>query len=201
MGILINTGTFQNQHELKDILQRIDEIKQELQSLGQVLSQNNVNMETSLIDAEGFPRSDINIVEVRMARARINRLKNDYRGLTDNMQTMLHNINILNSPQVVQEPVYQPFAKVNYIIHKSPADLAGLQEGDLIKKFGTVHAGSHDTLSAVSRLVQASENKEIEILVMRKIDTKETDINLILIPQKSWGGSGSLGAYIIPINI
>ncbi|QSL65743.1 hypothetical protein MERGE_000021 [Pneumocystis wakefieldiae] len=199
--ILMDTQTLQDKHDFKDILQRIDEIKQELQSLSHVLSQNNVNMETPLIDAEGFPRSDINIVEVRMARARINRLRNDYRELTNNMQTILDNINVLNSPQVVQKPTYQPFAKVNYIIHKSPADLAGLKEGDLIKKFGTVHAGSCDAISAVSRLVQASENKEIEILVMRKINTEETDINLILTPQKNWGGSGSLGAYIVPINI
>ncbi|KTW26010.1 hypothetical protein T552_03280 [Pneumocystis carinii B80] len=205
MGILINTESSQIPAELKDILQRIDDIKQELQSLSQVLSQNNVNMETSLIDEEGFPRSDINIVEVRMARARINRLRNDYRELTDSMETILHDIHVLNGPSIVQEPIYRPFAKVNYIMHKSPAYLAGLHEGsillgDLIKKFGTVHAGSHDTISAVSRLVQASENKEIEILVVRKIDSKETDINLVLIPQKDWGGGGSLGAYIVPIN-
>ncbi|KAG5440749.1 hypothetical protein PCK2_000185 [Pneumocystis canis] len=62
-----------------------------------------------------------------------------------------------------------------------------------------IHIGNHQGLSALVQLVQASENKKIELLVTREIKSKETDITLTLIPQKNWGGSGSLGAHIIPI--
>ncbi|KAG5440343.1 hypothetical protein PCANB_001913 [Pneumocystis canis] len=41
--------------------------------------------------------------------------------------------------------------------------------------------------------------KKIDLLITREVESKETDINLTLIPQKNWGGSGSLGAHIIPI--
>ncbi|KAG5440748.1 hypothetical protein PCK2_000184 [Pneumocystis canis] len=123
----------QSQQDLKDILQRVDEIKKELQSLSNVLLQHNVNMETPLIDADGFPRSDIDVVSVRMARSRINQLKNDYHALTNNIQATLHALHDSrisdNSKEVLQEPVYKPYARVNYVIHQSPAALAGLQKG------------------------------------------------------------------------
>ncbi|CCJ29639.1 unnamed protein product [Pneumocystis jirovecii] len=191
-----------NSH-LKDIFKRLDEIKQELQSLSDVLLQHNVNMETPLIDEEGFPRSDIDVVSVRIARARINRLKNDYHALTNNIQVALHTLHKHN-PQdttqtAIENTIERPFARVNYIIHQSPAALAGLQEGDLIKRFGTIHAENHQGLSSLVQLVEMSDNKEIPLQIVRKEESKEININLTLIPQKNWGGSGSLGAHIVPI--
>ncbi|KAG5520181.1 hypothetical protein PMAC_001258 [Pneumocystis sp. 'macacae'] len=190
-------------NHLKDIFKRVDEIKQELQYLGDVLFQHNVNMETPLVDEEGFPRSDIDVVSVRIARARINRLKNNYHTLTDSIQTALHALHIYNSQDInqtiIENTVKRPFARVNYVIHQSPASLAGLQEGDLIKQFGTIHAENHQGLSALVQLVEASDNKEISLLITRKKESKEIDINLTLIPQKNWGGNGSLGAHVVPI--
>lgn len=199
MGIPV-TQALQDDYGLAEILQRADDIKQELQSLSHVLRENNVDMETPLVDAEAFPRADIDVVSIRIARARINQLKNDYHVLTDNIQAALHALHAQNSSQPSQQEfTYRPFARVHYVIHQSPAALAGLKEGDLIKKFGSIHEGNHEALSALVRLVQISEEKEITLLVTRKIDSNEVDVNLTLIPQKNWGGNGSLGAHIIPL--
>ncbi|KAG4305203.1 hypothetical protein PORY_001373 [Pneumocystis oryctolagi] len=227
MGIPVDSQvSFQNLENvenigshLKDIFKRVDEIKQELESLGNILHQvcffikqsninvlkHNVNMETPLVDKEGFPRSDIDVVSIRIARARINQLKNDYHALTDNIQEalrILHSQESQNITQnIIEDIVERPFARVNYVINQSPAALSGLQEGDLIKRFGTIHAGNHQELSALVQLVEASDNKKIELLIVRKTESKETDINLTLIPRKDWGGNGSLGAHIVPINL
>ncbi|KAG4302031.1 hypothetical protein PCK1_001706 [Pneumocystis canis] len=165
MGILVDSKMSlqddQNKQYLVDILQRADEIKKELQILSNILFQHNVDMETPLIDADGFPRSDIDIVAgiIRMARARINCLKSDYHALINNIQAILHALhdsNVSNdSKETLKEQVYEPYARVNY--------------------------------------------KKIDLLITREVESKETDINLTLIPQKNWGGSGSLGAHIIPI--
>jgi len=43
--------------------------------------QHGVNMNTSLISFDGYPRSDIDVAQIRTTRARIVRLKNDYKEL------------------------------------------------------------------------------------------------------------------------
>lgn len=44
-------------------------------------NQHNVTMTTSLISFDGYPRPDIDVAQIRTTRARIIRLKNDYKDL------------------------------------------------------------------------------------------------------------------------
>ena len=56
------------------------------------LFQNNIGMDEALVDAEGFPRSDIDIVAVRTARNQIICLRNDHRRVLQELESGLHRI-------------------------------------------------------------------------------------------------------------
>ena len=54
-------------------------------------------------------------------------------------------------------PIETPFAKVNNVVAKSPAEDAGLRVGDRITRFGDVNWINHDKLSKVAETVQRNE--------------------------------------------
>lgn len=48
-----------------------ERIEREIEELNLVLENNHVGMTDSLLDAEGYPRSDIDVYQIRLARHRI----------------------------------------------------------------------------------------------------------------------------------
>lgn len=56
------------------------------------LMQNKIDMKEPLIDAEGFPRADIDVYAVRNARVNIIRSNNDRQALTDRIEKALHEL-------------------------------------------------------------------------------------------------------------
>lgn len=81
-------------------------------------------METSLITHDGFPRSDINVLEIRNARVKIIRLRNDLNAiineLSEKMQSQFYNSN----KESESNDLGIPFAKVTEVVANSPADKA-----------------------------------------------------------------------------
>ena len=55
------------------------------------------------------------------------------------------------------ELVEIPFARVNGVVARSPADDSGLRVGDRIRKFGNVNWINHEKLSKIAETVQMSE--------------------------------------------
>lgn len=51
---------------------------------------DNVGMSGPLVDAEGFPRNDIDVYQVRLARQTIICLQNDHKELMNQIQTLLN---------------------------------------------------------------------------------------------------------------
>jgi len=111
-------------------------------------------------------------VAVRTTRARIIRLKNDYKDLMSRIEKGLHEHHArlaaqagdattangaqagLSAPPAALEA---PFAKVNSVVADSPAATAGLQVYDTITKFGWVDWTNHENLSRVAEAVSQNE--------------------------------------------
>uniref|UniRef100_A0A914VDZ1 Nas2 N-terminal domain-containing protein n=1 Tax=Plectus sambesii TaxID=2011161 RepID=A0A914VDZ1_9BILA len=57
--------------EVKKLMDDRDELDKQLADHFAILKVNNVDMETPLVDAEGFPRADIDVYAVREARNKV----------------------------------------------------------------------------------------------------------------------------------
>ncbi|PKA47733.1 hypothetical protein AXF42_Ash014510 [Apostasia shenzhenica] len=168
----------------------------------------------NLVDAEGFPRSDIDIPTVRAQRARLIALRNDHRDITtkidENLQ-LLHSAKLTRSePQasrtsdpstsgygsisetssmVVDLVARVPFAMVDEISDASPAAEDGLQLGDQIMKFGNLVMGDA-LLARLASEVQSNEDVQIPVVLMRH----GTLMSITLRPRQ-WHGRGLLGCH------
>ncbi|KAJ6785911.1 hypothetical protein PWT90_09498 [Aphanocladium album] len=174
-------------------------------------------MDTPLLTRDGFPRSDIDVAQIRTTRARIIRLKNDYKEIMANVEKFLHE-HFANAaetaasaptaaagasgilPDSETQSLDQPFAKVNSVAANSPAEAAGLKAGDEIRNFGYVNRGNHDGLKKVAECVQGNEGSNIFIRVSRPAGVaSREELRLTLTPRQNWGGRGLLGCHITPL--
>lgn len=125
-------------------------------------------MQTPLCTFDGYPRDDIDVAQIRIARSRIIHLRNDYKGLMNKIEKGLHAHHATIAASLATTPpsplassstqlIEVPFAKVNTVVPGSPAAEAGMRPGDLIKRFGTVNALNHSRLSRVAELVTQDE--------------------------------------------
>ncbi len=150
--------------------------------------QHGVNMNTSLTTFDGYPRDDIDVAQsvphsvvlcgsivhfsiVRTTRARIIRLRNDYKSLMSRIEAGLHAHHAearnhpaqqsgsasSQAPTAAAGSLEAPFAKVNSVVAGSPAEEAGLRAGDKIRRFGDVDWINHEKLSKVAETVQRNE--------------------------------------------
>lgn len=204
------------QLSFQELERRKDDIEAELKALGSVLDSHGVDMNTALITRDGFPRSDIDVAQIRTTRARIIRLRNDYKGLMTRIEKFLHDhFAGLNAdgetapsssgelpilPDSQPESLDPPFAKVNTVAAGSPAELAGLKAGDEIRNFGYVNRSNHDNLKKVAECVQGNEGSNVFIKVSRPTGVAQREeLRVTLTPRKDWGGRGMLGCHILPL--
>ncbi|KAF4957596.1 hypothetical protein FSARC_11250 [Fusarium sarcochroum] len=198
-----------------ELQRKKDDIEAELKALGGVLDSHGVDMNTSLLTRDGFPRADIDVAQIRTTRARIIRLRNDYTALMTRIEKFLHEhfasldendaapiASSSNSlpplPDSITTSLDPPFAKVNTVAAGSPAETAGLKAGDEIRSFGYVNRANHDNLRKVAECVQGNEGNNVFIKVSRAEGVAERqELRLTLTPRKDWGGRGLLGCHIL----
>lgn len=185
-----------------------EEIEREIDEHGCTLrEQGNVGMNGDLVDSEGYPRADIDIYKVRLARQRINMLQNDYKRLLEDIDKELgeyHSKLKQNELLAFNEPVkiHLSFLKVTQIDSGSPAQEAGLKLNDEITQFGPYVEDTVDKkLAKIAELVKLNENKIILLNVSRFNDETKLreNVKIKLIPKK-WSGHGLLGCKIVPIE-
>lgn len=190
--------------------------------------QHGVTMNTPLTTFDGYPRPDLDIAQIRTTRARIIRLKNDYKELMERIDVALqaHWANptapavagdekgLLTMERQGQEETASavssssssssvgiPFAKVNTVTAGSPASEAGLRVGDRILRFGDVDWRNHEKLSRVAATVQGSEGRVIVVEVVRpsEVGGGQESVSVRVTPRQNWGGRGMLGCLLLPV--
>lgn len=203
---------------LQQLVTRKDNLEAELKALGAVLDSHGVTMQTSLTTFDGFPRSDIDVAQVRVTRARIIALRNDWKYLMDRIEKGLHEHhakyqaseeykNPPPEPQPESTPASQQtpsvpeahFAKVNSVEPGSPANEAGLKAGDLVRRVGNVIWSNHERLTKVAQTVGQNMGKPTLVRVTRGSGSGAQELELRLTPRHGWGGRGALGCHIVPI--
>ncbi|XP_011192887.1 26S proteasome non-ATPase regulatory subunit 9 [Zeugodacus cucurbitae] len=209
----------------KDLVLKLMAEKEEMESkiteYGNILANNaNVGMDGPLIDAEGFPRNDIDVYQVRQARQQIICLQNDYKALMKEIEKQMHKLHseaaeaqtqvLSNNTANLQleddtdipntstssasmPPPVEVIVKVNMISPGSPAEEAGLRVDDEILEFGTINSRNfQNDLSQIGDLVRHMQNKRVPLKVLRT----GQHLDMILIP-KTWSGRGLLGCNIV----
>ncbi|KAK9468671.1 26S proteasome non-ATPase-like protein regulatory subunit 9 [Lipomyces arxii] len=192
-------------NDLEGLIQQRRDLESELDALSSVLDSHNVDMNTPLVSADGFPRDDIDVAQVRITRSRVIYLRNDLKVVMNKMATALEehhaSIAIFNGSNrrvhdSEPEPTKVPFAVVNEVMRPSVAFEAGLIKGDKIAKFGDVDASNHRRLSRLASVVSSNEGNPVEVIVLRKMNDAQAtaEIHLTLIPTRN-----GLGCRILPL--
>ncbi|KAG8763104.1 putative 26S proteasome regulatory subunit [Ceratobasidium sp. 428] len=192
-----------------------DLVDEQLQAHISTLTSHGVNMSTRLVDGQGFPRADLDLVAIRTARVRVIELRNDRTRLTNEIAQALSDVhssplsqpasevktNGINgtlepspagTPGVSEVPrLLIPFAKVDGVAPGSPAQQSGLQREDLILSFGdlTARSFSGSSLQPLAQLVASHENRPLNV----KIKRNGSEMSLSFTPRSGWGGRGMLG--------
>ncbi|EMD59825.1 hypothetical protein COCSADRAFT_254628 [Bipolaris sorokiniana ND90Pr] len=211
-----SNGIPKEQLSLQELMAEKDRVEAELKALGQVLDSHGIRMSTGLTTLDGFPRSDIDVAQIRTTRARIIWLKNDYKDLMSRIEKGLHEHHARlaeqannpaaasqTQPEVNAPPatLEAPFAKVNSVVAGSPAETAGLRVGDTITKFGWIDWTNHERLSRVAEVVSQNEGVPITVKALRPNVSggPAESVQMQLTPRRNWGGRGLLGCHLLPM--
>ena len=76
-----NSQSSVTREQVMEMVKQKDGLEEELKALHEVLKSQGVGMEEPLVDGEGFPRSDIDVYQVRHARSNIRCKVNVYECL------------------------------------------------------------------------------------------------------------------------
>jgi len=186
-----------------------ENLEAELDAQASILKANSSTLNSPLIDADGFPRADIDVWAVRHARVRIIELRNDLEALRNSIMLALQEVydpaavaqaeasareTETDANTIADRP--QPFAKVNGVAPGSPAAAAGLLREDLVISFGRLTKASFtsSSLQPLAELVAAHENRQLPVVIQRQ----EELLTLNFTPRGGWGGRGLLGCHIVP---
>ncbi|KAM6930666.1 26S proteasome non-ATPase regulatory subunit 9 isoform 2-T2 [Xenentodon cancila] len=192
---------------VQNLIKKKDEIEEQIKAYYDVL-EDGVGVEGPLVDAEGYPRADVNLYQIRTARHNISCLQNDHKAIMAEIEEALHELHAQekakreqDQAEAQQEAMEQqvtlppPFARVEAVTEGSPASRAGLKVGDELIEFGSVNTDNFQNLQNIASVVQHSKGKPLRVAVIRAAQK----VQMSLTPQR-WSGRGLLGCNIVPVQ-
>ncbi|RYG98538.1 hypothetical protein EON65_51320 [archaeon] len=157
-----------------------------------------------LVDAEDFPRNDIDIYNVKRKRLRLSGINFEHKEMMKQIEALVHQMHSLESDSATPSQVegainnnqakqagpgtvfttaevllQRPIAKLDEILEGSPAAEAGIHDGDFLMKFGNITSVAADALPSIAKLVGVSVSKPIAIIVKRGEEVRRRQ-NLLL---------------------
>merc|ERR1711953_227515 len=184
--------------KLKDDLSVLTKKKEVMEQLIAAYREQGMIGE-ELIDREGFPRNDVDLVAVRTARNKHVCLQNDHKALMHEIEIKLNDYHKIKK-QSIQKPKFsnvhqepsihsKAFAYIEDVKSVSPAYLAGLCVNDEIVQMDDISAENFTSLQLIANKLSEKENLEVDVFIRRY----GTLHKLTLVPKK-WDGPGLLGA-------
>ncbi|QQP48792.1 26S proteasome non-ATPase regulatory subunit 9 [Caligus rogercresseyi] len=183
-----------------------ESLESEMKAFSDILKSQGVGMGEPLVDEDDFPRNDIgDIHQIRNARGKIRSLNNDIKALSEKIHGGIEEIHRLardtqstdsnptpSSPNVAPSP----FARVSEVAKGSPADSAGLMDGDLILELGSLDAKKFKELSQIGDIVKNSIGSSVHLKVLRE----GSAVKKLELTPKQWSGKGLLGCLVKGLN-
>jgi 26S proteasome non-ATPase regulatory subunit 9 len=191
-----------------------DAIASELMSVGPN-GEAPAGVKGPLVDSEGYPRSDVDLYNVRGKRNRLATINYDHKALMKEIEkdlALLHSFSsnvgagasesgtpTATTATTATTTIHSslPFAVIDEILAGSPAEQAGLRDYDELVAFGTIRFETVDNLNCIPALLRDNVNKPISLEVRRR--NTDSVLRLVLQPQP-WSGRGLLGCHLTPIK-
>ncbi|XP_030036762.2 26S proteasome non-ATPase regulatory subunit 9 [Manduca sexta] len=212
--MVVLTGEDPVKSRVMKLMDEKEKIVAEIYNQRAILEANHVGMDEPLVDADGFPRNDIDVYKVRHARHRIICLQNDHKNIMKKIEKGLEEVhsNLIANPNAAQpapsnrheasngqasssnensSSVQESFAIVGLVDNGSPADLGGLCTKDEILQFGSVTHSNFTDITQIHSVVSHSVGQNVSVIVKRQ----QHVINLTVVPQ-AWSKPGLLGCHI-----
>lgn len=188
-----SAGTFEELADCKQLLE--SEVARLLESLREL----HCDMDTPLV-VDGYPRSDVDVYQVRHIRRLVHMCRNDLATVMDRLhaalatqfngagrETSTSGVTTGNTSSATTVAV--PFATIVEVVAGGPVALAGAEVGDKVCSVGPVNVTNHNQLRALANHVQGLENTQVPLVVQRN----STVLHLNLTPTRNWNGQGLLG--------
>ncbi|EHN01862.1 Nas2p [Saccharomyces cerevisiae x Saccharomyces kudriavzevii VIN7] len=191
--------------KLPELMVLKTDIEAQLEAYFGLLEEQGIGMDSPLVTPDGYPRSDVDVLQITMIRKNVNMLKNDLNHVLqkshvllnqhfDNMNVKTHQKTNDNGANSGDQPVQYaiPFAFISEVVPGSPSDKAGIQINDKLISIGSVHAANHSKLQNIQAVVIKNEEKPLPVRLLRDGQILTTSLS----PSRCWNGKGLLGCRI-----
>ncbi|XP_075985476.1 26S proteasome non-ATPase regulatory subunit 9 [Anticarsia gemmatalis] len=208
---------WQKRDAVLKLIEEKDRIEIAIREQTSILESNNIGMHEPLVDAEDYPRNDIDVYKVRHARHQIITLQNTHKAIMKQIEKGLAELHSdflgsngeghsMNTPTTSGNGYMnghsngdswnggtheQCFATVGFVTPGSPADFAGLCEHDEILQFGSVNHDNFRDMTQIMEIVSHSVGQTVTVKVKRGHNV----LNLNVMP-RPWQQPGLLGCQI-----
>uniref|UniRef100_A0A182QA98 26S proteasome non-ATPase regulatory subunit 9 n=1 Tax=Anopheles farauti TaxID=69004 RepID=A0A182QA98_9DIPT len=173
-----------SREDLLKLVERKKELEAQIEEHGLILKANKIDMNQPLVDEDGYPRNDVDVISVRKARHAINCLQTTRRSLMAEIEAAMNalhqnarNNNVepmeIDEPSTVAQPALQPFAIVEGVEPGLLAEQMGIKIGDQILQIGSLYARNFKSLNQIQTVLMNSQGKSVRFTIRKPNTTAD----------------------------